>query len=193
MCPAFTERQKMTLLQTARMECPQDIVPYLMSTTATTSLGPAAATVTLMSNGLNHLQYSSPNSPILMNTCSQQPYIHNTSTYQQNYNTMSCDKNQDAFNNDPLFISPTNTPISSLIRDIQQNCYFDEKKPSDITTKSNQAPFVHKGIPLLLQPITKASPQQTSRQQQPLSPWAQSYAPTKATSDIWRMASPAAV
>jgi hypothetical protein len=188
MCPAFTERQKMTLLQTARMECPQDIVPYLMST--------PNSTVTSTSNGMNLLQYSSPNSPILMNTCSQPQYLPNASNYQQkasNYNTMSWDKNQDAFDNDPLYISPTNTPISSLIRDIQQNCYFDEKKPSNTTIQSSQVSLVQQGIPLLLQPINKAPFQPTPRQQQPLSPWAQSFAPTKAASDIWRMASPAAV
>lgn len=195
-CPAFTERQKMTLLQTARMDCPQDILHYLISGTA--SPNPASTTtVTSVSNGLNHIQYSSPNSPILMNTSSQPQNPYNTSTaYPQksnNYNTMSWDKNQDMLDIDPLFVSPTNTPISSLIRDIQQNCYFDEQKPSNTSTQANPAPLVHKGIPLLLQPNTKTSIQQTSRQQ-PLSPWAQSYAPTnKANSDIWRMASPAAV
>ena len=30
MCPAFTERQKMTLLQTARIECTPDLFQYLL-------------------------------------------------------------------------------------------------------------------------------------------------------------------
>lgn len=186
MCPAFTERQKTTLLQTARIDCPADIESFLIPAngiTLTPSTPPCVE------------QY--PKTPLTINTKQQFPFIEKHHWEGSN--------NEDDDLND-LLLSPDNSPISSLIRDIQQTCYFDEKLDTQATRKSSlkKEHIVNNGMPLLLQPITELSQssleqhyQQKSKDRhnsinkpiKQLSPWAPSYAP-KTPSDIWRISTP---
>lgn len=193
MCPAFTERQKTTLLQTARIDCPADIESFLIPTngiTLTPSTSPCVE------------QYQK--NPLTINTKQQFPYLQQEKLmhhWEQNNGS----SNEDDVLNDFL-LSPNSSPISSLIRDIQQNCYIDEKLDNQQPRKSSlkNDHIVNNGIPLLLQPITELSQfsleqhyQQKSEDRhnninkpiQQLSPWAPSYAP-KTPSDIWRISTP---
>ncbi|KAG2198136.1 hypothetical protein INT47_001534 [Mucor saturninus] len=202
MCPAFTERQKTTLLQTARIDCPADIESFLIPVATAAAVTAAATTTTaptttsVVNSGGITLTPSTPpceyaKAPLTINT---KHSFHPQDHY--------------VWDEEDLMLSPTNSPISSLIRDIQQTCYFDEDSPQ-LKTRSKSGlkkEIVNNGIPLLLQPIADLSlleKQQQQQQQQhqqkckdrmnkpiqQLSPWAPSYAP-KTPSDIWRMSTP---
>jgi hypothetical protein len=193
MCPAFTERQKTTLLQTARIECPADIDSFLNNSNNSnaTPLG---------------LSYNSPlASPCLVdlnqstNVKPQPFYLQQSQEYFFNTEHNDDSGNEDDDLND-LLLSPNDSPISSLMRDIQQNCYIDDKseiqKSRKPSLKSEQ--LMNNGTPLLLQPISTLSKQifeqtyqdKQSRFNKPirqLSPWATSYTPKASSVDIWRM------
>jgi hypothetical protein len=219
MCPAFTERQKTTLLQTACIDCPADIESFLISSNG--------ATISLTPPGFSSLSIQSPITPPITEYQQhqyQQPSLNiNTKQLLHPFNQQlsrassqcSWEQNNDSGNEDDelndLLLSPSNSPISSLIRDIQHHCYFDEKPVHQQTKKPSvnkeQPSILNNGIPLLLQPITNFSQasieqhyQQISKlrhQQkqdntiskpvQQLSPWAPSYAPKAPSADIWRM------
>lgn len=177
MCPAFTDRQKTTLLQTARIDCPADIESYLFSSSASNG----AVNSSLTSNGFPSLvsihspitppitdsqrynyQYSSLGSSTTKQHTFHQPLSRNSSQRsweQQKYD--SSNEDNDELND--LLLSANNSPISSLIREIQQHCYFDEKpidqqgKKTVQQQKEQQFSIANKGIPLLLQPITHLS------------------------------------
>lgn len=198
MCPAFTERQKTTLLQTARIDCPADIESFLVLTNCI-ALSPSTSPTT--TNNTTEQQFQSPtkqNFPFLKLDSSQE--LKNNNMYPWDKNSAATDDLND------LLLSPSHSPISSLIRDIQQTCYFDEQsnhntqKPRKSSLKNEHG----NGIPLLLQPITNLSQssleqhyQQKSLQLnnfskpiQQLSPWAPSYAPKTISEDIWRISTP---
>lgn len=180
MCPAFTERQKTTLLQTARIDCPTDIESFLIPVAVNNGHG-GGITLTPSTPPCEY-----PKTPLTINT-------KHSFHPQENY---VWDEEEDL--ND-LILSPTNSPISSLIRDIQQTCYFDEDSPQQTRKSGLKKEVINNGIPLLLQPITEISSLEQQQQQkskdrmnkpiQQLSPWAPSYAP-KTPSDIWRMSTP---
>ncbi|KAI8371543.1 uncharacterized protein BYT42DRAFT_580642 [Radiomyces spectabilis] len=65
MCPAFTERQKLTLLQTARLECPSDIA-YLM--TPSTPVFSPLHTVSDGTDYFNHLMSNNTGLPYGLNS-----------------------------------------------------------------------------------------------------------------------------
>lgn len=173
MCPAFTERQKTTLLQASRMECPQDIIVFLVSNSA--PIGSVAAT-----NGS-----MMPAPPGFIDSIS----ATSQSLQKQHYTVHPWKIMSDE--DDLLFTSADISPISSIIQDIQKSCTLD-----DATSRSKQSPppshqLSNNGIPLLLQSI----PNQLEHQHRPsnstknLSPWAPSFK-SKSPSDIWRMTLP---
>ncbi|RCH85466.1 hypothetical protein CU097_009618, partial [Rhizopus azygosporus] len=126
MCPAFTERQKMTLLQTFRLEkCPVDIVSFMYP-------------------------------------------IHSDDIF--SFHQINV---ENVLGDDPA-------SISSLIRDIQQQCQVEDR-PS----KPTENKMVSHGIPLLLHPLESKG-----------SPWTSSSSSTSSLplsnskSDIWKASSP---
>lgn len=196
MCPAFTERQKTTLLQTARIECPADIESFLLPTanTATFSYQTPATTP---GTEVQQLSITKPRTfPLYSPYNVQQPleYFSN----KDNYWEYTDSGNEDDDLSD-LLLSPNDSPISSLIRDIQRNCNIDDKDttqtPKKTFAKSDQ--LVNCGTPLLLQPITNATRVSGEQKQEKssgfhkpirqLSPWATSYAPKSSSIDIWRI------
>ncbi|RCI03746.1 hypothetical protein CU098_010501 [Rhizopus stolonifer] len=168
MCPAFTERQKTTLLQTARIECPVDLVSHLVSPIMV-SLAPPGLQIKNTEYNVPSILFT-PNSPVLkLPTGLKQPkktQLHTQEPWEDN------------------LLSSPNSPISSLIRDIQQHCYIDDfnRKPTNA-----QPPLAKNGIPLLFQPINPIEHHyyHPKQQKQPqLSPWTSSKSNA---SDIWRM------
>lgn len=205
MCPAFTERQKTTLLQTARIDCPTDIESFLVLTNCIAS-PPSTSSVAVE-------QQQFQRTPLSINTKQSFPLLKRDSPQEIKANKENTayhwDENSDDNSLNDLLLSPTHSPISSLIRDIQQTCYFDEQ--ANINQQSKKTPLkirtINSGIPLLLQPITNLSQssleqhyQQKSEQRlqtntfskpiQQLSPWAPSYAPKTLSDDIWRISTP---
>ncbi|GAN10957.1 hypothetical protein MAM1_0437d10507 [Mucor ambiguus] len=170
MCPAFTERQKTTLLQASRMECPQDIIGFLVSNNAPVG---AAASAT------GHMMSAPPG--FINNTQATSPSVHP-------WKLMSDE-------DDLLFTSADISPISSIIQDIQKSCTLDDatsrSKQSTPIAPSPSHQLSNNGIPLLLQPIPNQleHPQRSSNSIKSLSPWAPAFK-SKSTSDIWRMTLP---
>lgn len=175
MCPAFTERQKTTLLQASRIECPQDIIGFLVSNSATT-------TNMISPSFVNNNNIPSPISQ-QSKQLPKQPFISQHSVHP--WEIMSEE-------DDLLFTSANMSPISSIIRDIQKSCSIDDKQ-DPITNKqpiTNVHQLPNNGIPLLLQPISnQLEHQHSSNNIKNLSPWAPSFK-SKSPSDIWRMTLP---
>ncbi|KAL9538957.1 hypothetical protein PS6_011397 [Mucor atramentarius] len=168
MCPAFTERQKTTLLQASRIECPQDIAGFLVSNSATGSIMPAP--------------------PGFANT-------HPTSQPSQKQSYAVHPWKNISDEDDLLFTSPDISSISSIIQDIQKSCTLDDATSRSRQSAPNAPSPSHRlsnnGIPLLLQPIPNQLEQQqrSSNSTKNLSPWAPSFK-SKSPSDIWRMTLP---
>lgn len=198
MCPAFTERQKTTLLQTARIECPADIESFLVMPTANTLTLSYQTPATTPGTEVQQLPITKPRTfPLYSPHSVQQPldYFPNKDNFWE-YPDGSGNEDDDL--ND-LLLSPNDSPISSLIRDIQRNCNIDDKD----TTRTPKKPFaksdqlVNCGTPLLLQPIANATHVSEQQKQEKssgfhkpirqLSPWATSYAPKSSSIDIWRI------
>ncbi|GAA5811843.1 hypothetical protein MFLAVUS_005289 [Mucor flavus] len=203
MCPAFTERQKTTLLQTARIDCPADIESFLILTNCI-ALSPSTSAAAAE-------QQQFQQAPLSINTKQGFPFLKRDPSQELESNKENTvypwGKNNDDNSLNDLLLSPIHSPISSLIRDIQQTCYFDEQSN---TNQQNKKPSfdhaINNGLPLLLQPMTNLSQssleqhyQQKSERFQTnnfsksipqLSPWAPSYAPKTLSDDIWRMSTP---
>lgn len=197
MCPAFTERQKTTLLQTARIECPADIESFLMSAANTVTLSYQTPATTPGAE-VQQLSTTKPQAfPSYTPRDIQQPleYFSNKELFWE-YTDDSGNEDDDLSD---LLLSPNDSPISSLIRDIQRNCNIDDKDTSQTTKKSfpKSDHLMNCGTPLLLQSATNAtlpSVQQNQGRQsgfhkpiRQLSPWATSYAPKSSSIDIWRI------
>jgi hypothetical protein len=154
MCPAFTERQKMTLLQTSRLEkCPVDIVSFMYP------MYPFAQSADYYS--LPKQQQQQQQRPAMTKRHSDDIF----SFHQINV--------ENVLGDDPA-------SISSLIRDIQQQCQVEDR-PS----KPTENKVVSHGIPLLLHPLESKG-----------SPWTSSSSSTSSLplsnskSDIWKASSP---
>ncbi|KAK4509813.1 uncharacterized protein ATC70_007117 [Mucor velutinosus] len=174
MCPAFTERQKTTLLQASRMECPQDIVGFLVSNSAPigTAVG-VAATGSIM---------PAPPGFITAHAASQSSQKQQFAVHP--WKVMSDE-------DDLLFTSADISPISSIIQDIQKSCTLDDATSRSKQSPSPSHPLSNNGIPLLLQPIPNQleQSQRSSNSIKNLSPWAPAFK-SKSPSDIWRMTLP---
>lgn len=202
MCPAFTERQKTTLLQTARIDCPADIESFLILTNCI-ALSPSTSAAAE--------QQQFQQAPLSINTKQGFPFLKRDASQELESNKENTvypwGKNNDDNSLNDLLLSPIHSPISSLIRDIQQTCYFDEQSNTNQQNKKTSLDHaINNGLPLLLQPITNLSQssleqhyqQKSERFQtnnfsksiQQLSPWAPSYAPRTLSDDIWRMTTP---
>ncbi|KAI7901470.1 uncharacterized protein BX663DRAFT_562363 [Cokeromyces recurvatus] len=105
MCPAFTERQKKTLLQTASIECPKDIVHLLTSqnttTTTTTTTTAAAATASAAIPSIFN--------PTVLSTCSTHQVGYNSDTFSS---TISSTSSTPLRNCSELFSSQISTTAS---------------------------------------------------------------------------------
>jgi hypothetical protein len=104
MCPTFTERQKMTLLQTARIDCPPDIVSYLVMSNTIVAPPPGLATPhtnTVLGSAV------ATTTPMISPMTQPLPAPQQNEYWQRDLDDSSS--------------------ISSIIRDIQQ-CIVDEKE-----------------------------------------------------------------
>ncbi|CEI93548.1 hypothetical protein RMCBS344292_07779 [Rhizopus microsporus] len=156
MCPAFTERQKMTLLQTSRLEkCPVDIVSFMYP------MYPFAQSADY---------YSLPKQQQQQQKQQQRPVM--TKRHSDDIFSFHQINVENVLGDDPA-------SISSLIRDIQQQCQVEDR-PS----KPTENKMASHGIPLLLHPLeSKGSPwtSSSSTSSLPLS---------NSKSDIWKASSP---
>lgn len=180
MCPAFTERQKTTLLQASRMECPQDIIGFLVSSSAPMGTAAAAATTSSM---------MPPPPGFMNNTQTTTSQLSQKQQFAVHPWKMMSDED------DLLFTSADISPISSIIQDIQKSCTLDDAtlRSKQSTPPSPSHQLANNGIPLLLQSIPNQPeyPQRSSNTSSitSLSPWAPAFK-SKSPSDIWRMTLP---
>ncbi|KAI8359848.1 hypothetical protein EDC96DRAFT_595781, partial [Choanephora cucurbitarum] len=176
MCPAFTERQKATLLQTARIECPQDITSYLVSPSPVVSLAPPGLQLSKNSEYSNSSSNNkgsninvpsilfTPNSPTLKLPTglkqSASPYhfvpqkTYSLSASQMEEPPYLWNKMQEGDKIEPSCAPSINSPISSLVHDIHQYCHFndtpDNKK--QLSGFDSQPQLTKNGASLLFQP-----------------------------------------
>ncbi|CEP08849.1 hypothetical protein [Parasitella parasitica] len=155
MCPAFTERQKTTLLQASRMECPQDIVGFLVATNTTTFINNSSAKQQLYSQQSVHpweimseeddlLFTSGSMSPIssiirdIQKSCSlDEPTTATTLTQKQ---SPSSQPHPLPNNGIPLLLQPISSQLEHNLRSPTHTKHnvspwapsFESKSPSDI-------------------------------------------------------------
>ncbi|KAI8642856.1 hypothetical protein BD408DRAFT_415730 [Parasitella parasitica] len=164
MCPAFTERQKTTLLQASRMECPQDIVGFLIATNATTV------------------------HPTSMNNSNAKQQLYS----QQSVHPWEVMSEEDDLLFTPASMSPISSIIRDIQKNCSIDDTVSTAPPTHKQPPNHIHPLANNGIPLLLQPISsqlELKQRLSTHAKHNESPWPPSFK-SKSPSDIWRMKLP---
>ncbi|KAG1465047.1 hypothetical protein G6F46_001421 [Rhizopus delemar] len=176
MCPAFTERQKTTLLQTSRLECPANIVSFLYplepiySAYHSPSVRSATVPVEAASRPVDYLTYLANSNNLAVPQIRSKRYTPHLSKSTDSILADQENTSEEPFEDDDL----ATLSISSLIYEIQQNCHLDQtKKPVHEQTPIKKE-VVQQGIPLLFHPLESK-----------LSPWAPAYSSSNNSNELW--------